>query len=122
MKTRRSFDYCDFYDNYGMVFDADRYTPKQAIEIYKQEKDIDKDALDVDFEVYEIKVRWYPRMNKDDMWHYDIFDNEDNRGIYKVVEDEDIHLDPKNKGFRCLRVRYDKAHEEVRSEYSRPTT
>ena len=110
--AKRNFDYCEFYDNYGMVFDADKYTPEQAIDIYKYEKEL-PNALDIDFEVYEIKIRWYPRMNKDDMWHYDIFDISENRGIYKVVEDEDIHLDPKNKGFKCWRVRYDKAHEEV---------
>lgn len=116
MKGRRKFDYEVFEDNYGMVFDADKYNAKQAIDIYKNEYGY-KDALDVDFDVYEIRVRWFPKMNRDDMWHYDIFDSVENRGIYKVVEDEEIHNDPDNKGFRCLRIRYDRAHKEVRNEY-----
>lgn len=113
----RSFDYMRFEDGYGVVFDTDRYSPKEAIDIYKKEYGY-SNALDIDFEVYEIRVRWFPRMDADEMWHYDIYDNKDNRGIYRVVEDEDIHKDPNHKGFRCWRIRYDKAHKEIRDEYN----
>lgn len=111
-KSKRSFDYAEFYDGYGLVLDAEKYTPEQAIEVYKREYGY-SEAKDIDFEIYEIRVKWFPKMSKDDMWHYDIYDSYDNRGIYKVVEDEDIHNDPDNRGFKCLRVRYDEAHKEL---------
>ncbi len=116
MRSNRNFDY-ELFDDYGCVFDASKYTPEQAINIYKEEYGY-KDVLDIDFEVYEIKLRYFPRMSKEEMWYYDIYDNKDNRGIYRVVEDEDIHIDPENKGFKCWRIRYDKAHREVRDEYN----
>lgn len=117
MKTRRNFDYMDFGEDYGVLFDAERYSPEESIGIYKMDFNY-SDALDIDFEVYEVRVRWFPKMTEEEMWYYDIYDNRDNRGIYKVVEDESIHKDPDCKGFKCWRIKYDRAHEEVRDERS----
>lgn len=115
---KRKFDYMPFYDNYGVVFDAERYTVDEAINIVKEDYGYEN-ARDIDFEVYEIRVKWFPRMDKDDMWFYDVYDINDNRGIYKVVDDENVHMDPDNKGFKCWRIRYDEAHEEVEYENSK---
>lgn len=114
MKNRRNFDYMELCEDYGIVFDAEKYTVEQALNIVREEYGYEN-VPDIDFEVYEIRLRWFPKMNKDEMWYYDVYDSSDNRGIYRVVEDESIHNDPNNKGFKCWRIHYDKAHEEVRN-------
>ena len=113
--SKRKFDYMEFDEGYGVIFDAEVYSPSEAIEVFKEEFDYlcecddPVNAPETDFEVYEVRVKWQPRMDRDDMFYNDVYDKEDIRGLYKIVEDEDIKCNTKNKGFKCWRVRYDEA-------------
>lgn len=100
--SKRKFDYEEFYDEYGVLFDADKYTKEQAIEIYKEEFDYKfsdiNDISDEFIQVEEDYVRWKPKMSKEDMWYFDIYDNRDNHGIYQTCNKDD------KKAFKCWRL------------------
>lgn len=92
-KVNRKFDYMNFNDDYGVVFDAEAYTKEEAIEVFKEEfnwkfSDMN-DIQDEYIEVSEEFVKWKPRMSKEDMWYFDIYNNADNHGIYQICDKEE---------------------------------
>lgn len=108
MSYQRKFDYAEFYEGYGVMFDADVYSKQEAIDIYMKEYGdrVDDDASKII--IASDYIKWYPKMSKDDMWYLDIYDKEDNRGIYKCCKPTDARC------FKCWRLRSpkeEKIHE-----------
>lgn len=98
--SKRKYDYMD-WDIEGercTLFDADKYTSEQALEIYFEENCGATDSIE-DLILEVEYVRWKPKMSKEDMWYLDIYDPADNRGTYQICNKND-------KGaFKCWKVR-----------------
>lgn len=99
MSYKRKFDYMEFMDDYGVLFDADKYSKQDAIEIYMKEYgdrvDDDKNKINIEPDY----VKWYPKMSEEDMWYLDVYDKENNRGIYKCCKPTS------HRCFMCWRLR-----------------
>lgn len=95
----RKFDYMEFSDGYGVLFDSDVYDMGKAIEIYLREYG---DRINWDTKnmvVEEDYVKWKPKMSKEDMWYFDIYDPADNRGIYQCCSKD------AKRAFKVWRIR-----------------
>ena len=97
MGLKRKFDYQEFEDNYGFVFDAEKYTEDEALEITQIEYGY-RWGMHEEPNITEIYIKWKPKMSKEDMFYYDISDNRDNHGIYQVCDKND------KKSFKAWRV------------------
>lgn len=109
MSSKRKFDYIEFMDGYGVLFDADKYSKQDSIDIYMKEfgdrveYDVNNLVIGTDY------VKWYPKMSEEDMWYLDIYDKRDNRGIYKCCKPTDSRC---FKVWRLRTLEEEKLHEK----------
>lgn len=103
--SKRKFNFMEFMDQYGWLFDADVYTKDAAFEtfIHEYEWDFEKQQPNDTFRyedwiVVEDYVKWKPKMSEEDMWYMDIYDPTDNRGMYQTCNKDD------KRAFKCWRV------------------
>ncbi len=94
--SKRKFDYMEFnYDDlFAYVFDADRYTREQAIEIYFDEMCCETDSIE-DVQIEEEYVKWKPNLSKEDMLHFDL---EERQGMYITCNKDE------KRAFKCWKV------------------
>lgn len=109
--AKRKFDFCQFYESYGVLFDADKYNIDEAINKYFIEYGNKlSDGTDTitygdniyskeDLIVAEDWVKWYPKMSEDDMFYLDILDPRENRGTYRCCKPD------AKRAFKCWRIR-----------------
>lgn len=93
IRQKRKFDYAEFDDG-AVYYDSDLYTEEEARRAYYEEYCYEKDDIE-DVVVTEEYVKWKPHLSKDEMWLFDIFDNEDNRGMYLTCNNND------KRAFKC---------------------
>ncbi|WP_159639129.1 hypothetical protein [Erysipelothrix anatis] len=92
---KRHFDYMEFLDGYGYLFDAERYSIQQAKETCLQEYFNVGDNPNL--EVTEDYVKWVPNVPLDDRYYLDM-PEEGVRGAYMSCDKED------RGSFKCWRV------------------